>query len=228
MKEWVSPWRAYLAEFLGTFVFVFVASGAVLSNIFYSEIGTLGVALATGLILSAMIYATVHISGGHLNPAVTVSLWLAQKINGHLAVFYIISQILASFAAAGLVLLIFGSTSREFTLGGPVLNESVSGQTALLVEAVLTAVLVFAVFATMVDRRGPVSFGPLVVGLIVVVASLFALPISGAALNPARAIGPEVLSGSYQTLAIWIIGPLAGSLFGLVYEFVFLRKAKQS
>lgn len=224
--SWFTPWRAYLAEFLGTFVFVFIASGAVLSNIYYSEIGTLGVALATGLAICSMMYATVHISGGHLNPAVTIALWLAQKIKGNLAVFYIISQILASFAAAAIILLIFGSTSREFVLGGPVLAESVSGQTGLVVEAILTAVLVFAVFATLVDRRGPVSFGPLVIGLVVSIASLVALPISGAALNPARAIGPEVLSGSYQALAIWIIGPLAGSLFGLVYDFVFLRKGK--
>lgn len=224
MKEWASPWRAYLAEFLGTFVFVLVASGAVLSNIFYSEIGTVGISLATGLAITSMMYATVHISGGHLNPAVTVALWLSQKIKGNMAVFYIIAQILASFAAAGIILLIFGSTGREFSLGGPIFNEGVSQQTGLIVEAILTAVLVFAVFATMVDRRGPVSFGPLVVGLVVVIASLFALPLSGAALNPARAIGPEVLSGSYQFLAIWIIGPLAGSLFGLIYDFAFLRK----
>ncbi|OGE03892.1 hypothetical protein A3F45_03120, partial [Candidatus Curtissbacteria bacterium RIFCSPHIGHO2_12_FULL_41_17] len=218
LGEWVSHWRAYLAEFLGTFVFVLIASGAVLSNVFYSEIGTVGIALATGLSITSMMYATLHISGAHLNPAVTVALWLAQKIKGNLAFFYVISQILASFAAALVILLIFGSSSREFALGGPVLAESVSGQTGLVVEAILTAVLVFAVFATLVDRRGTVSFGPLVVGLVVTIASLVALPITGAAINPARAIGPEVLSGSYQALAIWIIGPLAGSLFGLVYD----------
>jgi len=227
LGQWVNPWRAYLAEFLGTFVFVLIASGAVLSNVFYSEIGTLGIALATGLSITSMMYATVHISGAHLNPAVTVALWLAQKIKGSSAFFYVIAQIFASFAAAAVVLLIFGNSAKEFVLGGPSVGASVSQQTALVIESILTAVLVFAFFATIVDRRGPIIFGPLVVGFVVVIASLFTLPISGAALNPARAIGPEVLSGSFQSLAIWIIGPLAGSLFGLVYEFLFLRKGKK-
>ena len=144
LGQWVNPWRAYLAEFLGTFVFVLIASGAVLSNVFYSEIGTLGIALATGLSITSMMYATVHISGAHLNPAVTVALWLAQKIKGSSAFFYVIAQIFASFAAAAVVLLIFGNSAKEFVLGGPSVGASVSQQTALVIESILTAVLVFA------------------------------------------------------------------------------------
>lgn len=221
------PWRSYLAEFLGTFVFVFIASGAVLSNILFAEIGVLGEALAGGLALGAMIFATSAISGGHLNPAVTFSLWLVRKISAVDAVFYILAQICASFAAAGLLLYIFGEGALHFNLGGPILGTDVSLGSALLLEAVLTAALVFAVFATAVDKRGPVSFGPLVVGLVAVVAGIFAGPITGVALNPARAIGPAVVSGSFTNLPIWILGPLCGSLFGLVYEFVFLRKTSK-
>lgn len=221
------PWRAYVAEFLGTFVFVFVASGSVLTNIFFGDVGVLAQALAAGLVLGAMIFATAAISGGHLNPAVTFSFWLSGKISAVNAVFYIASQVLASFAAGGALLYIFGDRAASFNLGAPILGADVGIQVALILEAVLTAALVFAVFATVVDRRGPVSFGPLVIGLVVVGGGIFAGPITGAALNPARAIGPAVISGSFTNLPIWILGPLAGSLFGLVYEFLFLRKTSK-
>lgn len=221
------PWRAYVAEFLGTFVFVFVASGSVLANIFFGDVGVLAQALAAGLVFGAMIYSTAAISGGHLNPAVTLSLWLTRKISAVNAVFYIASQLLASFAAGGALLYIFGDRAIRFNLGAPILGADVAVGTALLLEAILTVALVFAVFATVVDRRGPVSFGPLVIGLVVVGGGIFAGPISGAALNPARVIGPAVISGSFTNLPIWILGPLTGSLFGLVYEFVFLRKTSK-
>ena len=220
--------RAYLAEFLGTFVFVFIASLAVLSNSFYGEVGSLGIAIATGLALSAMIFATVHISGGHLNPAVTLSLWLTQKISSVGCFFYILAQLLGSLVAASGLLLIFGDRALKFSLGGPAIGSDVTLQTAVIIEAILTAVLVFVVFATMVDRRGPGSFGPLVIGIVVIVASIAAGPMSGAALNPARAFGPLILSSQMNTLSVWIIGPLSGSLFGLIYEFVFLRKISKN
>lgn len=227
VKDAFSPWRAYVAEFLGTFVFVFIAAGASLANAFYVDIGTVGIALATGLSISAMMYACVHLSGAHLNPAVTIALWLAQKFKGEMAVFYILAQITASFTAAGLLQLIFGLAAREFFLGGPTVGVGISQQTAVVTEAVLTAILIFAVFATMVDRRGPVSFGPLAVGFVVVIANIFGGPISGAAINPARAIGPLVLVNAWSNLLVYIVGPLAGALFGLIYEFLFLRKAKR-
>ncbi len=221
------PWRAYLAEFLGTFVFVFVASGSVLANIFFGDVGVLAQALATGLVFGAMIFVTSAISGGHLNPAVTLSLWLARKISALNAFFYIAFQVLASFAAGGTLLYVFGDRAIRFSLGAPILGADVSAQAALILEAILTAALVFAVFATVVDRRGPVSFGPLVMGLVVLVSGIFAGPISGAALNPARAIGPAIISQNFTNLPIWILGPFAGSLFGLVYEFLFLRKTSK-
>ncbi len=218
------PWRAYAAEFLGTFVFVFVAAGSVLTNIFFTDLGVLAQAIAGGLVLGAMIFVTAAISGGHLNPAVTLSIWLTRKISAVNAVFYIASQVLGSLAAGGTLLYVFGDRAIRFNLGAPILGADVGIQTALILEAILTAALVFAVFATAVDRRGPVSFGPLVVGLVAMVGGIFAGPITGAALNPARAIGPAVVSGNFTNLPIWILGPAAGSLFGLVYEFLFLRK----
>jgi MIP family channel proteins len=227
LKDWASDWRAYVAEFLGTFVFVFISCGVTLANLFYVDIGVLGVALTSGLVYTAMLFATINSSGGYLNPVVTLALWLVQKMKGHLAFFYVLIQLLASFAAAGLLILIFGSSAKEFSLGGPVLAAGVSQQTAVIIEAILTAIIVFAVFATIVDKKNSTGFGPLAIGLVVTGASIFAVSITGAAFNPVRALGPLLLSRSYESIVVWIIGPLAGSLFGIVYEFLFLRKGKK-
>lgn len=221
------PWQAYLAEFIGTFIFVFVASGTVLTNVFVGDIGYLGVAFSSGLILAAMIYATIAISGGYLNPAITMALWLGEKISFTTAIFYIFAQILASFTAAYLLLWIFGSKSMQFALGGPILGLNVSVQSALIIEVILTGALAFAVFAIAVDKRGPVSFGPLVVGLIAVVSGIFAGPLTGAAMNPARAIGPLFVSQSYSQVLVWIVGPMAGSLVGFLYKFLFLDSSRK-
>lgn len=221
------PWQAYLAEFIGTFVFVLISAGAVLTNIFVGDVGNIGIALATGLVLTAMIYSTVAISGGHLNPAVTLALWFGEKISLISAVLYISFQLLASISAAFLLLWLFGQEATQFALGGPILGFDVNVQSAIVVEAILTAVLVFGVFATMVDRRGPVSFGPLVIGLVVAASGIFAGPLTGAALNPARAVGPLLVSNSYSTFLVWIIGPITGSLVGFVYKFLFLTSSKK-
>ncbi|OGE09147.1 hypothetical protein A3A60_01190 [Candidatus Curtissbacteria bacterium RIFCSPLOWO2_01_FULL_42_26] len=227
LKEISSDWRAYLAEFLATLAFVFITCLAVLSNQFYGQIGDVGVALAIGFSYAALVFASAHIAGGYLNPAVTLALWLAGRMSHIKAVFLIIAQIAASFAAAALIYWIFGSNAQRFFLGMPSVGIGIEMAGAIAIEAILTAALVFVVFATAVDRRGPVSFSALALGLYVTCATIAALAISGAVLNPARAIGPAVLSQSYESLAVWLIGPVTGSLFGPLYEVVFLRKGKK-
>lgn len=223
-KFFFESWRSYLAEFLGTFIFVFVSLGAVLTNNLLGEIGVLGIALASGFAYIAMIFATVHLSGGQLNPAITLSLWLVKKLNTQDAFFYILAQFIASFAAAGVLFYVFGKASLDFSLGAQILGDTISLQKAVVVEAILTSVLIFTYFATMTDRRGPVSFGPFAVGLVVFVSFLVAGPISGGSINPARVLGAAVISKSYSELSIWLVGPFTGSLFGLVYDFLFLKK----
>lgn len=218
--------RALIAEFLGTFVFVFVACGSVLTRNIYEDFGAVGVALATAVVLTAVIFATVALSGGHLNPAVTLAAWLTQKVNTTTAVLYILAQVVAGFAAAFLLLLIFGDQGSAFYLGGPVLATDATVQSALILEAVLTATLVFVFFATMVDKRGPVSFGPIAIGLVFLAAGIFAGPIEGAALNPVK-VAPLIVSGHTESVLVWVVGPLAGALFGLVYEFLFLWQGKK-
>lgn len=220
-------WQAYLAEFIGTFVFVLVSSGAVLSSVFNIDINGSGVAIATGLILTAMVYSTVGISGGHLNPAVTLAMWFAEKISVTNAVFYICVQLLASISASYLLLWIYGQKSIQFILGGPIIGADITAQTAIAIEAILTAALIFAVFATTVDRRGPVSFGPLVIGMVVLASGIFAGPLTGAALNPARAFGPLLVSGTYSSILVWIIGPFSASVLGFVYKYLFIDTFKK-
>jgi len=227
MKISFPGWRALVAEFLGTFVFVFVACGSVLTRNIYEDFGTVGVALATSVILTSLIFATVAISGAHLNPAVTLSAWLTQRINTVTAALYILVQILAGFAAAYLLLFLFGDKGMAFYLGGPVLSADTTVQSGLILEAILTAVLVFVFFATMVDKRGPVSFGPIAVGLVFLAAGIFAGPIEGAALNPVK-VAPLIVSGHTESLLVWVVGPLTGALFGVVYEWLFLRQGKRN
>lgn len=224
---WPTP-QVLIAEFLGTFVFVFVACGVVLASQFFGDIGPVGAGLAGGFALMAMIYATSGISGGHLNPVITLAAWFAQRISTVETVSYIAAQLLAGFAAAFAVFFVFGARSFEFYLGGPVLSVDTNLQSALILEAILTATLVFAYFATIVDKRGAGSFGPMVLGLVVVVSGILAGPITGGVLNPARAVGPLVTAGQYDSLLVFVVGPLVGSLVGFIYPFVFLStKAKK-
>lgn len=220
-------WRAYIAEFLGTFVFVFVASAAQLVNLTSEESNSLMVSFAVGLTYAAMLFATVSTSSGFLNPVVAISLWLAGKTRTIDAMFYVTSQILASIAAAFVLFFLFGEKSQVYFLGGPVLAVGTSIQQAVSLEAIFSAALVFVVFATIVDKRGPVSFGPIAAATVVTVGSMIAGPLTGGVLNPARAIGPLLVSGAYSSLLVWIVGPLVGALFGLVYDSVFLRKFKR-
>ena len=227
LKDWISPWRSYLAEFLGTFVFVLVACWVVVVDSLYGNIGQIGIALAIGFMYAALVFVTAHLSGGYLNPAITLSLWLAQKLSGVKTVFLLIAQIIASFAAAEVIFLIFGQNSLKFALGTPALGVGMNLQSAVIVEAILTAVLIFAVFGTMIDRNGPVSFGPLVLGLVIAAEAIIAGQMTGAVLNPARVLAPAILAKSTSNLSIWLIGPLVGSLFAIIYDLIFIKKPKK-
>ena len=227
VKDWVSDWRSYLAEFLGTFLFVLISSFAVLTEALYGDIGVLEIGLVIGFSYTCLIFTFAHLGGGYLNPAITISLWLVQRLSASRTVFFLTAQLIASFMAAWVLLLFFGADGIKYALGSPSLGLNISLTQAVLAEAVFTAGLVLVLFSTIVDRRGPISFGPLALGLYLVATSIILISVTGAALNPARVIGPAIVSKSTNTLAVWIIGPLAGSLIGIVYELVFLRKLRK-
>ena len=222
--------RRLTAEALGTFGLVFVGAAVVVVNGGFpnSGIGLLGIALAHAVVLSVMISATMTISGGHLNPAVTLGLLLRRRIDLPSAAAYIITQLAAACVAALLVQLLLPQNAvRDAMVGLPVVASTVSLGQAIGIELVLTFFLVSAVYGTAVSPDAPrvAGFG---IGLVLLFDILVGGPLTGAAMNPARAFGPAVVSGEWVGQLVYWIGPIAGSILAaLLWEFVLLPRAPQ-
>jgi aquaporin Z len=185
-----------------------------------------GVALAHGLVLAIMVSITAHLSGGLVNPAVTIGLWVAGKIPSARAVVLILAQLLGAVAAAYLVKFLFPATAFEAGTGGaPVLNSQIASGKGIVLEAVGTFFLVFAVFGTAVDERGP--FGKtagFTIGLVIAFDIMAFGPLTGAAMNPARWLGPALAAGAWANWYVWIVGPVSGAIVAAVlYSMVFLK-----
>jgi MIP family channel proteins len=219
--------RRLVAEALGTFSFVFVGAAVVVVNGGFpnSGIGLLGIALAHAVALSIMITATMTISGGHLNPAVTIGLLAAQRISVVSAVAYVLTQLVAATLAAFLVkaLLPVGAV-RSAMVGVPVIAGSMTLGQAIGLELVLTFFLMFAVFGTAVSPDAP-RVGGFGIGLVILFDILVGGPLTGAAMNPARAFGPAVASGEWVGHIVYWVGPVVGALLAaLVWEYFLLPK----
>jgi MIP family channel proteins len=219
--------RRLTAEAVGTFGFVFAGAAVVVVNGGFpnSGIGLLGIALAHAVALSVMITATMAISGGHLNPAVTLGLLVARRIDVVSAAAYIVTQLAAACVAAYLVkLLLPASAVRNAMLGVPVIASSVTLQQAIGLELILTFFLVSAVFGTAVSPDAPrvAGFG---IGLVLLFDILVGGPLTGAAMNPARAFGPAAVAGEWVGHVVYWIGPLAGAILAaLVWEYLLLPR----
>jgi MIP family channel proteins len=219
--------RRLTAEALGTFGLVFVGAAVVVVNGGFpnSGIGLLGIALAHAVVLSVMITATMTISGGHLNPAVSVGLLVTRRIDVLSAVAYIVTQLVAACVAAYLVKLMLPAEAvRDAMLGVPVIASSVTLNQAIGLEAVLTFFLVSAVFGTAVSPDAPrvAGFG---IGLVLLFDILVGGPLTGAAMNPARAFGPAAVSGQWVGQVVYWIGPIVGGvLAALLWEYVLLPR----
>jgi len=188
--------------------------------------GNVAVALAYGAVLAAAGCAFGPISGGHFNPAVTVALLAARRIAPGKAVFYVVSQLLGAALGAFFLALVYKGSA--FASGPPFLGacdlDGVSYRAGCAIEAVLTFLLVTVVFATAVDEEGPGALAPVAIGLTVTLGVLWAGPLTGAAINPARAFGPAVASGHWANHSAYWLGPLIGALAaGLLYEYVFYK-----
>ena len=210
----------YLAELLGTFGFVFVAAGAIAANsVSGDSIGIIGIALAQGVALLAFIYAFNHISGAHLNPAITISLWITKRMEGPVAAGYVIAQ-LAGAVLAGIFVEGFFGNAR---LAVPQL-VSVDPTFAVLVEALLTFVLVLVFFGIIVDRRSHTSHAGLAIGLVFTGLVLVGFSLTGAAINPAKAFGPALVGNLWTNQLVYWIGPILGGVAAaLTYEYGILR-----
>jgi aquaporin Z len=217
--------KAYVAEFIGTFALIFVGVGAITADYISGASGLVGIALAHGLTIAVMASATAAVSGGHLNPAVTIGALAAGKIDGANAVGYVISQCLGGIVAAALLKLCLPVAALESVkMGTPALGDGITVGMGLLVEIVLTFFLVFVVFGTAIDSRAP-QVGALFIGLTVTLDILVGGPITGAAMNPARHLGPALLGGGLQHLWLYWVGPVIGGLLAaLVYHHVLEEK----
>jgi aquaporin TIP len=220
--------RRLTAEAIGTFGLVFVGAAVVVVNGGFpnSGIGLLGIALAHAVVLSVMISATMTISGGHLNPAVTIALLATRRTDVVSAAAYIVVQLAAACLASFLVkLLLPADAVRNAMLGVPVIASSISLSQAIGIELVLTFFLVSAVFGTAVSPDAPriAGFG---IGLVLLFDILVGGPLTGAAMNPARAFGPAAVSGEWVGHLVYWIGPILGGLLAaLLWEYVLLPKA---
>jgi aquaporin TIP len=216
------PLRRAVAEFVGTFALIFVGAGSILTA---SAIGDpsplLGIALAHGLVIAVMASAVGHISGGHFNPAVTLGFVVARRMELALAGVYWVSQFAAAIAAAYLLKWIY--PGEQHTLGERTLG--VGSGAGVVLEGILTFFLVWVIFATAADARGSFkSIAGLAIGLTISFDVLIAGPLTGAAMNPARAFGPQLAVSAWSDGWVWYVGPLVGgALAALVYEFLYLR-----
>jgi MIP family channel proteins len=210
--------RPCVAEFIGTFALIFVGIGAIKT----AGYDVLAVALAHGLTIGAFASATMHISGGQLNPAVTFGLVCGGHMGLADAVRYWIAQLLGGITAAWICLGLFG---RDVVVNGtPQLIMPITPAQGILVEAILTFFLVFVVHGTADDERGRRVAG-LAIGATVTLDILFGGPLTGAAMNPARVFGPAVAANFWKAHYIYWIGPLlGGALAGLVYRVFIERK----
>ncbi|MCX9014399.1 MAG: aquaporin [Candidatus Methanoperedens sp.] len=218
-------YKKYISEFIGTFALVFIGAGSVATNyISDGALGLFGIATAFGLVVMAMIYATGHISGTHINPAVTIALVATKKMGGKDAVPYIISQLAGAVVAGMMLRIIYPTAVEAVNLGTTGLGAGVSFGTGVLVEAILTFLLVFTIFGAAVDSRAAPGFAGFAIGMVVLFDILVGGPLTGASMNPARTFGPALASGYWVNHLVYWIGPIIGGvLAGLVYEGVFAK-----
>ncbi|OGR89616.1 MAG: hypothetical protein A2992_02200 [Elusimicrobia bacterium RIFCSPLOWO2_01_FULL_59_12] len=204
--------RPVLAELVGTFGFVFIGAGSILTDVYTrGSLGLVGIAIAHGLMLSVMVSAFMAVSGGQLNPAVSVGLWVAKKQGAQTTLAYTLAQLAgASLAAYVLRALYAADVWRPVQLGTPALAAGINPLTAFGIEAMLTFLLMTAVLGTAVDSRAP-KIGGFGIGLMVAAGILVGGPLTGASMNPARSFGPALASGFWEFHWVYWAGPVVGA-----------------
>lgn len=202
--------RAPVAEFVGTALFVLIGAGSIVANVSGAG-GSLSIAFAHGVGLAVLVTIMMPISGGHLNPAVSVALWIGDQIDSKTLARYVGAQLLGAIVGALLIKGLFpASMVRISSLGTPQLSGAVGLFEGIALEALFTFLLVSAVYGTAVSSQAQ-RVGGFGIGLALFVCALGGGVLTGAALNPARAFGPALVSWSWHAQAVYWIGPLGGA-----------------
>ncbi|MFC5450100.1 MIP/aquaporin family protein [Paenibacillus aestuarii] len=208
--------KKLIAEFIGTYFLVFAGPGAMVIDNITKSITHVGVAITFGLVVMALIYAFGHISGAHFNPAVTLGFWVLGDMTLRDSLFYIVIQCAAAIAASYTLLLLFGNIANL----GATIPFSTEKQSFVL-EFILTFVLMMVILGSAVHGKAVKGFAGIAIGGTVGLMAMFAGPISGASMNPARSLGPALVSGITQHLWVYLVATMFGAITAtLVYKLL--------
>jgi aquaporin Z len=200
--------RALLAEFIGTFVLVFAGTGAIVVNqLSEGAITHLGISFVFGAVVAVLIYALSHISGAHFNPAVTLAFWSSGFFQKERVLPYLLAQVVGAVMASWLLLVSFGPVAKL----GATLPLNDNWQQSLLLETILTFILMLVILGSGLDRRAPVGFAGMAIGLTVGLEAACMGSITGASMNPARSFAPALVSGTWQHHWLYWVAPMLGA-----------------
>ena len=220
--------RAAAAEFLGTFILVLAIIGTAIAAQLTEPIagapyGSLAVPLAGGFALVVAVASLGHLSGAHLNPAVTIGLALNRRFPGRMVPAYVLAQLAGAIAAALSAWVLFGSKARSVaSLGATVPAPGVGLGRVFAAEGIVTFVLVLVVLSVATEHRVPQGLAAIAIGLALAAAIFISGPISGAGVNPARALGPMIVAGKFTDWWVYVVAPLAGGAIATTVFHLFL------
>ena len=211
MKKTLAMQR-YISELIGTFAMVFCGTGAIIINDLNEGIVShLGIALTFGLIVMAMIYSIGEISGAHINPAVTIGFWASGRLYKKEVMPYILAQIIGAIIASFLLHLLF---KDHDTLGATIPANTI--MQSFILELILTFILMFVIMKVSTGSKETGTLAGITIGSVVALEAIFAGPISGASMNPARSIAPAIISGHLNYLWLYICAPIIGALLAVL------------
>ena len=230
-----------IAELIGTWVLVFLGTGSVVTMVVFfksldavNQAALLLIGISFGVAVLVMIYVFGHISGTHINPAVSIALWVTGRFPTRDMVTYVIAQLIGGFLASTTIYALWGARAVDAGLGITLPGDGVSYTQAIFVEIVLTFFLGLAIWGSAVDTRAPGGFAGLAIGLVVAADIWVGGPLTGASMNPARSFGPFLgesawggTAADWAKFPIYIIGPIVGlALAAFVYDYVSDVKKK--